>query len=201
MTAQVEHFSIYLVEDDDAVLKSLGALLNSHGYETIPCKSAEQFLSVFEPSRKACVVLDLRLPGMSGIQLQTHLNDIGVSLPIIMVSAHGDLPIAVQAMRAGAIDFIEKPAEADQLLEAVSSASGILFDRPAPGLPKKIVLDRLAKLTEREREVLSHLLVGKLNKEIAGELGVSQRTIEGHRARIREKMQARGIADLVRMMG
>lgn len=201
MTNLDEHFSIYVVEDNDAVLKSLCALLQSHGYDTIPCSSAEQFLEIFEPERKACMILDLRLPEMSGIQLQTHLNGNGISIPIIMITAHGDVPIAVQAMRAGAIEFIEKPAQESQLLEAIGTAAGMIFNRQPVLVSKKIVADRLSKLTDREREVLNHLLLGKLNKEIANELNVSQRTVEGHRSRIREKMHARGIADLFRMLG
>ncbi|WP_371227447.1 response regulator transcription factor [Roseovarius sp. 2305UL8-3] len=196
-----QQFAVYVVEDDDGVLKSLCALLTAHGHETIPCQSAEEFLSVYDPQRKACMVLDLRLPDMTGLQLQAHLNDIRVSIPIVVVTAHGDVPIAVQAMRAGALDFIEKPAEIERLLEAVNLAGGMLFERMPPDVPKKIVADRLSKLTEREREVLDHLLQGKLNKEIADVLGLSQRTVEIHRSRIREKMQARGIADLIRMVG
>jgi FixJ family two-component response regulator len=117
-----------------------------------------------------------------------------------MITAHGDVPIAVKAMRAGAIEFIEKPAEEGQILAAVETAASMLFDRQPTLVSKKIVADRLAKLTDREREVLNHLLLGKLNKEIANELNVSQRTVEGHRSRIREKMHARGIADLFRML-
>ena len=200
MDSPVDNFSVYLVEDDDAVLKSLSALLTAHGFKTIECDSAEQFLEVFDPNLKACLVLDLRLPGMSGTQLQTHLNDIGVNIPIVIVTGHGDISIAVQAMRAGAIDFIEKPAQPDQLLDAIKAAGGLLFNRPLPGVPKKIVADRLSHLTERERDVLRHLVQGKLNKEIAAELDVSRRTIEVHRSRIREKMHARGVADLIRMV-
>lgn len=196
-----DQFSVYVVEDDESVSKSLCALLNAHGHKTFPYSSAESFLKGFDPRRKACLVLDLRLPGMSGTQLQSHLIEIGVGLPIIIVTGHGDVPNAVKAMRAGAIDFIEKPAQEDRLLDAVGAAGDILFNRQPPDLPKKIVADRLSKLTEREREVMRHLLVGKLNKEIAAELGVSQRTIEVHRSRIREKMHARGIADLIRMVG
>lgn len=201
MTKPDEKFSIYVVEDDEGVLKSLCALLEAHGHQTISCGSAEHFLQVFDPSLRACLILDLRLPGMSGMQLQNHLNDNGVLLPIIVITAHGDIPIAVKAMRAGAIDFIEKPASEVAILDAVGVASGILFNRQPNIVSKKIVADRLANLTEREREVLNHLLLGKLNKEIASELDVSQRTVEGHRSRIREKMHARGIADLIRMLG
>lgn len=194
-------FSIYVVEDDEAVLKSLCALLKAHKYQTIPCPTAEHFLEIYDPDLKAIMILDLRLPGMSGPQLQTHLTDNGINLPIIIVTAHGDVPIAVQAMRAGAVDFIEKPAQEDHFLDAIKTASELLFNKQPPSISKKIVADRLAKLTDREREVLHHLLLGKLNKEIASELDVSQRTVEGHRSRIREKMHARGIADLIRMVG
>jgi len=196
-----ERFVIYVVEDDDAVLRSLCALLGAHGYETVPCKSAEEFLQVYEPKRKSCMVLDLRLAGMSGMQLQAKLAEMHIDLPIIVVTAHGDIPLAVRSIRAGAIDFIEKPAESGRLLEAIRSAGHVLQNRPPPEVPKKIVADRLSRLTEREQEVLRHLLDGRLNKEIAAELGISQRTIEVHRSRIREKMQARGIADLIRMVG
>lgn len=201
MTKEQEQFSIYVVEDDDAVLKSLCALLSSHGHDTIPCTSAEHFLQVFDPALKACMILDLRLPGMSGIQLQNHLIENGIPIPIVVITAHGDVPIAVKSMRAGAVDFIEKPASVEQLLDAVKMVSGLLFNRQPPIVSKKIIANRLEKLTDRERDVLDQLLLGKLNKEIANELDVSQRTVEGHRSRIREKMHARGVADLIRMLG
>lgn len=195
-----EKFWVYVIDDDAAVLKSLCALLHAHGHVTIPCASAENFLRVFDPGLKACLLLDVRLPGMSGVQLQAHLAEMGVSLPTIILTAHGDVPVAVRAMRAGAIDFIEKPAGSEDILAAIKLAEGTLFNRQPTMVPKKIVADRMAKLTDRERSVMHHLLLGKLNKEIANELGVSQRTVEGHRSRIREKMQARGIADLIRML-
>lgn len=201
MTDSKEIFSIYVVEDDDSVLKSLCALLSSHGHDTIPCTSAEHFLQIYDPNLRACMILDLRLPGMSGIQLQNHLRENGFLIPIVVITAHGDVPVAVRAMRAGAVDFIEKPASHEQIMDAVGMVSGLLFNRQPPIISKKIVASRLAKLTDRERDVLDHLLMGKLNKEIANELDVSQRTVEGHRARIREKMHARGVADLIRMLG
>ncbi|WP_370275785.1 response regulator transcription factor [Roseovarius indicus] len=201
VTSSDTPFEVYVVEDDDAVLKSLGALMEAHGYGATLCRTAEDFLKSFDPARRACLVLDLRLPGMSGMQLQARLAEMGVDIPIVVVTAHGDVPIAVQAMRAGALDFIEKPTEAERLLEAVAAARATLENRAPPEVPRQVIADRLARLTEREQEVLHHLLHGKLNKEIAAELGISQRTIEVHRARIREKMQARGIADLIRMLG
>lgn len=200
MTDPDKNITVYLVEDDAAVLDSLSALLTSHGYEPVACQSAEVFLRHFDPNRKACLVLDLRLPGMSGIQLQRHLSDMGHSVPIIIITAHGDVPIAVEAMRAGAFDFIEKPAKSEHLLDALRSAALIAHDIVPPKVPKAVVADRLAKLTDREREVLGYLVTGKLNKEIADDLGLSRRTVEVHRSRIREKMQARGIADLIRML-
>tara|TARA_R110002020_G_scaffold176756_5_gene369211 strand:+ start:7222 stop:7815 length:594 start_codon:yes stop_codon:yes gene_type:complete len=197
----LEAFIVHVVEDDPAVLKSLCALLQSHGYDTVASRSAEHFLELFDPSQKACIVLDLRLPGMSGMQLQERMKEFGISVPIIVVTAHGDVPVAVEAMRAGAIDFIEKPARAEQLLEAVQGAGDLIYGHAAPEVPKKIIAHRLSQLTEREHEVLQHLLQGRLNKEIAAELDISQRTVEVHRARIRDKLQARGIADLIRMLG
>jgi two-component system, LuxR family, response regulator FixJ len=201
MAMMDENLLVYVVEDDDAVLKSICALLKAHGHDTVPCASAEEFLKVFRPDQQACMVLDLRLPGMSGMELQAHLNDMQVNLPIVFLTAHGDVPIAVQALRAGAVDFIEKPAAPHRLLESIRLAGGPAYGHPYPNIPKTIVSNRLSKLTARERDVLDLLLLGKLNKEIAEELGVSQRTVEVHRSRIREKMQARGIADLIRMIG
>lgn len=200
MTSAAGTTTVYLVEDDESVLSSLGALLSSHGYNAIGCASAEAFLACFEPSSPSVVLLDLRLPGMSGMELQSHLSESRIHLPIIILTAHGDLPIAVAAMRAGAYDFIEKPAEPARILESLDQAVGVLSKQTAPGPSKQLVVERLAKLTDREREVLDLLLQGKLNKEVADELGVSRRTIEVHRSRIREKLHARGIADLIRMM-
>lgn len=200
MKTPSERFSVYVVEDDKAVQKSLCALLNAHGFETIPCDSAESFLEIYDSSLNSCMILDLRLPKMNGKQLQSHLIEMDERLPIIVLTAHGDVPIAVQAMRDGAIDFLEKPARIQQLLESLHMAEGVLFNRLPNTIPKSIVAARIKKLTEREHEVLLHLVNGKLNKEIAADLGVSLRTIEVHRARIREKMQARGIADLIRML-
>lgn len=195
-----KELSVWVVEDDRSVLKSLCALLTTHGYRTQGFESAEAFLEAYDPDLRACILLDLRLPGMSGLELQAHLGARGSSPPIIVLTAHGDIPVAVRSMKAGAIDFIEKPAPIDHLLESIRLAGDVLANRPVREVPKQIVHERLAKLTEREREVLEHLILGRLNKEIAGELGISQRTVEVHRSRIREKMQARGISDLIRMM-
>jgi FixJ family two-component response regulator len=193
--------AIYIVDSDPRALDTQVAFLKAAEYDTVPCGSAEQFLKLYDPERKACVVLELQLPGMSGSELQGYLASNGLDIPIVILTAHGDVPIAVQTLLAGAVDFIEKPASESRLLEAIGTASELIFDREPTRLSQKIIAQRLRSLTDREREVLDHLLKGKLNKEIALDLNVSQRTIEAHRARIREKTRARGIVDLVRMFG
>jgi FixJ family two-component response regulator len=196
-----EPISIYVVDGNSWALETHTAVLSAAGYNTFPCNSAEQFLKLFDIESKACVVMELRLPGMSGSELQDYLVSNGLDIPIVILTAHGDVPLAVKTLRAGAVDFIEKPASDSRLLEAIGTASELIFDREPNRLSQQIIAQRLRSLTEREREVLEHLLKGKLNKEIAVDLNVSQRTIEAHRARIREKTQARRIIDLIRMFG
>lgn len=191
---------VYTVDDDDAVRRSSTLLLRAHGYDAVSCASAELFLRSFDRGRAACVLLDIRMPGMSGLDLQSHLSDEGCDIPIVILTGHGDVPAAVRALKNGAIDFIEKPASEEQLLTALRQAADYIKNGPARPLPDKEVQERLEKLTAREREVLDHLVLGRINKEIALSLGISQRTVEIHRARIREKMQARGISDLIMMM-
>lgn len=191
---------VYVVDDDAAVLRSCAILLQAHGFETFACDSAEAFLHSYDKSKASCLVLDIRMPGMSGLDLQAHLKDQGVALPIIMLTGHGDVPAAVKAIKNGAIDFIEKPADEAALLAALEEARAVLSNAPRRSVPKAEVDARLKLLTTREREVLGHLVLGKINKEIAETLGISQRTVEIHRARVREKMQARGISDLILML-
>ena len=201
MTGSPSRFATFVVDADPAAMLSHRSVLKAHGYASVPCRTGEEFLSVFDPGAKSAVILDLNLPGMSGIELQSHLNEIGASTPVIVTSGRSTVSEAVQVMRNGALDFIEKPAPPDRLIDALKLSGDLLFDRPAKTPSKKVIADRLAKLTDRERDVLKHLLDGRLNKEIADDLGVSRRTVEVHRARIREKMHARGVADLVRMLG
>lgn len=201
MTTKPTDLLIHVIEDDPAVLNSLCAVLEAYGYQTQPFTSAEAFLDSFDKHAKSCVLMDLRLPGISGMELLKHLRELDARCAVIVITAHGDVPVAVQAMRLGAIDFIEKPPSVEQLLESIKSVETRFANRPSLAVPKKIVEERLSKLTDRENEVLQLLLEGKLNKEIASELGLSRRTVEVHRSRIREKMQARGIADLIRMTG
>jgi len=191
---------VYVVDDDRAVCDSLCALLSAHGFPAVAVASAEEFLAVPDFDDALCAFVDLRMPGLSGIDLLRTLVGRGVVMPVIILTAHGDVPLAVEAMKAGAIDFIEKPGSEAQLLGAIEAAANVLANRPQPTVPSGIVAERLARLTGREREVLDHLILGMTNKHIADELGISQRTVEIHRARIREKMEAGGLADLIRMM-
>lgn len=192
-------FQIYVIEDNSAVRRSLCALISAHGYKPYPFASAEDFLEGYDPDKPACMLLDIKMPGISGLQLQALLKSQGVAIPIVMLTGHGDVPAAVQAMKNGAIDFVEKPPDVKVLLGAIQSAAERLSNKPLVRIPQKEVKRRLARLTSREREVLDHLVQGKINKQIAEDLGISQRTVEVHRARIREKMEARGLADLIRL--
>lgn len=194
-----ETFPVYVVEDNPAVSKSLCALLSAHGFRTTAFRSAEKFLEKFDPAQKASLLLDLRLPGMSGVELQAHLKARGSRMPIVMLTAHGDVPLAVSAMKAGAVDFIEKPGTEEHILSALEIAHKILTSRPEQKIPEGELSERLRRLTSREREVVDQLLLGNTNKQIAEALGISQRTVEIHRARIRDKLEIRGLSDLIRL--
>lgn len=191
---------VHIVDDDPGVLRSCAILLQAHGYDTIPHDSAEAFLEKYDPEQTSCLLLDIRMPGMSGLELQAHLNEQSVAPPIVILTGHGDVPAAVKAIKNGAIDFIEKPANEDALLTALAEAAAVNRNAPRRVVPKAVVEKRLKLLTSREREVLDHLVLGRINKEIAETLGISQRTVEIHRARVREKLQARGISDLIMML-
>jgi two-component system, LuxR family, response regulator FixJ len=195
-----ERTRIYIVDDDRSARDSLCALLSAHGFETVSFSSGEEFIEKLEPEAALCAFIDLRMPGLGGIELQKLLAAKGIAVPVIILTAYGDVPLAVEAMKRRAIDFIEKPGSEAQLLSAIEAAANALANRPQPGVPANVVSERIARLTGREKEVLDHLILGMTNKHIADELGISQRTVEIHRARIREKMEARGLADLIRIM-
>ncbi len=194
------HTRVYIVDDDEPVRTSLCALLAAHKFDVIAVATAEEFLVRVEPDNALCAFIDLRMPGMGGIELQRLLSDKGIDVPVIILTAHGDVPLAVEAMKRGAIDFIEKPASESQLLGAIEVAANHIANRQQQALADGVVSERLARLTGREKEVLNHLILGMTNKLIAEKLGISQRTIEIHRSRIREKLEARDLADLIRMM-
>jgi two-component system, LuxR family, response regulator FixJ len=191
--------AIFIVDDDERVREALRMVLDGAGLPVVPYPSAQDFLSAYVPSRAGCVLLDVRMPGMSGLELQLELNRRGATIPVIFMSGHADVPIAVEAMQQGAFDFVQKPFRNDELLERVHRA--LARDRETRDHLRHTdsIRARAGTLTTREREVLRFMMQGKSNKVMAGDLGVSQRTLETHRARVMEKMQARSLAELVRM--
>ena len=191
---------IHVVDDDGSARRSLCAFLGAHGFDAVGHASAEAFLTDLASDHGLCVFIDLRMPGLGGLELQKHLAEGGRSLPVVILTAYGDIPQAVEAVKRGAIDFIEKPGSEAQILGAIDAAASMALHRPAPTVSQRIVSQRLARLTGREKEVLDHLVLGMTSKHIADQLGISQRTVEVHRSRIREKMEARGLSDLIGMM-
>ena len=191
--------TVFVVDDDEAVRDSLGALLESAGFEVVTFGSGSDFLDRLDPKRGGCIVLDVRMPGLSGLEIQSKLAEKRTTLPVIIITGHGDVPIAVQAIKAGAIDFIEKPFGDDVILESVGRAleRGRRNKRDASSAAE--IESRMARLTPRERDVLEQLVIGNPNKIIAHKLGISPRTVEIHRARVIEKMEARSLSHLVRL--
>jgi two-component system response regulator FixJ len=191
---------VYIVEDDDAVRDSLQMVLESVGYATRAFSNATEFLDHYSSSLSGCIVLDIRMPGMSGMELQRKLNERNSILPIIFVTGHGDVPMAVEAMQQGAVDFVQKPYREQELLEKVERALALERESRDSLTQKRTIQDRLASLTPREHEVLKLMVEGRANKVIAIDLDISQRTVEIHRARAMDKLKARSLAHLVRMV-
>jgi two-component system response regulator FixJ len=192
--------TVFVVDDDMAIRRAIAALLDSVGLRAENYASAEEFLLACDPQRPGCLVLDVRMHGMSGLVLQDRLAGECIQLPIIFISGHADISATVRAMKAHAFDFIEKPFNQQRLLEAVHAA--IQWDARARQVRAELaqVSARLASLTQREQEVLDLILNGSANKVIASTLGVSPKTVETHRAHIMQKMEARSVAGLMRMM-
>ncbi|MCK5308994.1 MAG: response regulator transcription factor [Zetaproteobacteria bacterium] len=191
--------TVFLVDDDQAVRDALVLLMETAQFNTESFDSAEAFLGVCDPDRPGCLVLDVRMPGMSGIKLQEELAARGIVIPIIFLTGHADVSMSVQAFRSGAIDFMEKPFDENILLERIQEAIRLdLSNRKA--LDKQAKAEsRLASLTPRENEIMWLIVAGKANKEIAAELDLSHRTVESHRGRIMEKTGARSLPDLVEL--
>jgi FixJ family two-component response regulator len=191
--------TVFVVDDDDAVRNSLRLLIKSVGLPVVLYASAQEFLAAYHDGDPGCLVLDIRMPGMSGLELQRHLSLRGAIIPIVFVTGHGDVPMAVEAMQHGAFDFLQKPFRDQDLIDRVQRAfESDSENRRALGERERI-RERLESLTAREREVLALVTSGKANKVIATDLDVSPRTVEIHRARVMEKMQAPSLAALVRM--
>jgi len=190
---------VFVVDDDAAVRDSLATLLKLAGFVVSIFDSAVRFLSEGHPKPGDCLIADIRMPDMDGLRLQQELIRRGPRLPVIIITGHGDVPLAVQAMKAGAVDFLEKPFAREALLAAVRSALDRATHAPVSDESRQEIIGRISKLTEREHEVYERVVAGKLSKQIAFELGASPRTIEIHRGRVMQKMQARTVQDLVRM--
>jgi two-component system response regulator FixJ len=191
---------IFVVDDDAAVRDALKLLLRSVGQAVETYASSQEFLDAYSEDRPGCLVLDIRMPGMSGLELQQKLNERHSILPIIFITGHGDVPMAVEAMQAGAVDFIQKPFRDQDLIDRINQALEKDANNRAALGERNDIRKRLETLTPREREVLDLVVHGKANKVIAGDLKLSQRTVEIHRARVMEKMQASSLAHLVRMV-
>ena len=190
---------VYVVDDDASIRDSLALMLGLGGYVTQLFSDAESFLAAFDPRWAGCVVADLRLPGLSGVELQAHVRATGSSIPFVIITAHGDVPAARAAFRAEAVDFIEKPFDDAQLRAAIDTAFALETERLVSVELRHADAAKLARLTPREREVLEHAVDGKHAKEIASALGISPRTVEVHKTRIMEKLEVRNIAELVRL--
>ncbi len=193
--------TIFLVDDDPSVLKALSRVLREDGWSVETFDSAEAFLA--RPDRKAegCLVLDVTMPGVDGLELQRRLSAAGESLPIVFISGHGDIPMSVRAIKAGATDFLTKPVEAKALAAAVRAAIEQHSATRRAMADAAELRQRLASLTPRERDVLAELAAGKLNKQIAADLGVVEQTVKFHRARIMDRMQAKTAAELMHIAG
>ena len=191
---------MFIVDDDAAMRDALKTLMESAGLEAYCFDSCESFLQKYDAAKPGCLLLDVRMPGMSGVDLQQHLIDQDIALPVIVISGHADVPMAVTMMRKGAIDFFEKPFKNDQLVERVRDCIHKLDDQLDSSDKIKSVELHLNKLTKREREVLEGVVAGKASKVIADELGISVKTVDVHRSRIMDKMEVRSIAELIRQV-
>jgi FixJ family two-component response regulator len=188
---------VYLVDDDEAVRDSLGLLFKSIGLKHEAYASALDFLERYDARRHSCLVADIRMPGLSGLELQQRLNEQRAEVPIIFITGHGDVPMAVTAMKSGAADFIQKPFRDQDLIDRINKALARDLDRRRGRAEQDEIRNRIALLTPREREVMQRVVRGQANKVIAMDLGVSQRTVELHRARVMRKLKMRSVAELV----
>jgi RNA polymerase sigma factor (sigma-70 family) len=192
--------TVFVVDDDQAMRNSLKWLIESVGMRVETYASADDFMRHYYPGRAGCLLLDVRMPGMSGLDLQDHLARESIRIPVIIITGHGDVPMAVRAMKSGAVDFIEKPFNDELLLDSIRNALAADLEQRSHQAERAEIATRLAQLTPREYEVMEKVAAGMSNKQIALDLGVSSKTVEAHRARVMEKMEADSLAELVRMV-
>jgi two-component system response regulator FixJ len=195
----LDSFVVHIVDDDEAVRQSLAFLLSTAGTPVRVYESATSFLDALPSLQRGCLITDVRMPDMTGIELLQRLKSKSIELPVIVITGHGDIPLAVEAMKSGAIDFIEKPFAEESILKAVRAAEERATSKGRQSEDEAAVAARLASLSERERQVLDGLIAGKANKTIAYDLGISPRTVEVYRANVMSKMQAKSLSELIRM--
>jgi FixJ family two-component response regulator len=190
---------IFVIDDNASIRASLESLLRSVGHEVMSFSSTQAFLESSRPDLPACLVLDVRLPGASGLQFQRDLEKLDLDIPIIFITGHGDIEMSVEAMKAGALEFLTKPIREQALLDAVHRGIALDRRRRADAATHSELRERFAALTQREREVMPLVVAGFLNKQIAAQLGLSEVTVKVHRAQVMQKMQAKSLPDLVRL--
>jgi RNA polymerase sigma factor (sigma-70 family) len=189
----------YIVDDDSSIRDSLSLWLGMRGIRCLGYESAERFLAAVQPDWRGCVLIDLRLEGIDGLQLQARLAELGIRMPVVFVTGHGDVGTARDALKAGAFDFIEKPVDNDRLVEIVAAALAADAEAAQRHEQTAVLAARLQRLTQREREVMEHVVAGRHNREIAAQLGISPRTVEVYKARLMDKLDVRRVADLVKL--
>lgn len=191
--------TVFIVDDDEGVRDGLSLLLGTVGQSCELYDCAQQFLDTYDDSKRGCLLLDIRMPRMTGLDLQKKLLELGSTMPIIFITGHGDIPMAVEAMRRGALDFIRKPFREHDLLERINEALNIDEDSHRKALNRQAFAERLSTLSEREREVFDRVADGHMNKVIAADLGISERTVEVHRGQVMKKLDVKTLAQLVRV--
>jgi len=191
--------TVFIVDDDEAVRDSLRWLLEANGYRVRAFESAEAFLAAYDPAVVGVLIVDVRMPGMSGLELQEHLRAREIPIPVVFITGHGDVPMAVATIKKGAVDFLEKPFNEADLRVIVANMFQRAHEQAAQAASRRDREAMLARLTSREQQVLERIVAGRLNKQIADDLGISIKTVEAHRANIMEKLQVATVADLMKV--